>query len=57
MDDGDLTDAERRVWAAMPAGSRAALAGCPVRDVRTAEQEAGSIPTDSPPQPVPPPAT
>ncbi|MDG4837964.1 hypothetical protein O7631_15695 [Micromonospora sp. WMMD967] len=35
MDDGDLTAAERRVWAAMPAGSRAALAGLSGADLRS----------------------
>ncbi|WP_197701230.1 hypothetical protein [Micromonospora coriariae] len=35
MDGGDLTDAERRVWAAMPAGTRTALAGLPAADLRT----------------------
>ncbi|WP_406076463.1 hypothetical protein [Micromonospora sp. NBC_00858] len=35
MDGGELTDAERRVWAAMPAGTRATLAGLPATDLRT----------------------
>lgn len=35
MDDGTLTDAERRVWAAMPTGTRAALAGLSGADLRT----------------------
>ncbi|MEO3774119.1 hypothetical protein [Micromonospora sp. B9E7] len=35
MDGGELTDAERRVWAAMPAGTRAALAGLSGADLRS----------------------
>lgn len=35
MDRGELTGAERRVWAAMPAGTRDALAGLPSADLRT----------------------
>ncbi|MGW3889923.1 hypothetical protein ACWD69_14645 [Micromonospora chokoriensis] len=35
MDDGELTDAERRVWAAMPAGTRTALAGLSGADLRS----------------------
>ncbi|MGA4731495.1 hypothetical protein ACWEOS_16140 [Micromonospora taraxaci] len=35
MDDGELTDAERRVWATMPAGTRAALAGLSGADLRS----------------------
>ncbi|MFF4880573.1 hypothetical protein [Micromonospora sp. NPDC000668] len=35
MDGGELTDSERRVWAAMPAGTRATLAGLPATDLRT----------------------
>ncbi|MGC1215767.1 MAG: hypothetical protein WA890_31480 [Micromonospora sp.] len=35
MDGDDLHGAERRVWAAMPAGTRAALAGLPAADLRT----------------------
>ncbi|MEU5907610.1 hypothetical protein ABZ780_24960 [Micromonospora sp. NPDC047467] len=35
MDGRELTDAERRVWAAMPAGTRAALVGLPATDLRT----------------------
>ncbi|SCL24285.1 hypothetical protein GA0070624_2892 [Micromonospora rhizosphaerae] len=35
MDGDELSDAERRVWAAMPAGARAALAGLPAADLRT----------------------
>ncbi|NES15441.1 MULTISPECIES: hypothetical protein [Micromonospora] len=35
MDGGGLSGAERRVWAALPAGTRAALAGLPAADLRT----------------------
>jgi hypothetical protein len=35
MDDGELTDAERRVWAAMPAGTRVALTGLSGADLRS----------------------
>ncbi|MGW3784408.1 hypothetical protein ACWD5Z_07465 [Micromonospora chokoriensis] len=35
MDGGELTDAERRVWAAMPAGTRTALAGLSGADLRS----------------------
>ncbi|MET7879745.1 hypothetical protein [Micromonospora profundi] len=35
MDGHELTDAERRVWAAVPAGTRAALAGLSGADLRT----------------------
>ncbi|MDG4780418.1 hypothetical protein O7614_12275 [Micromonospora sp. WMMD961] len=35
MDRGELTDAERRVWAAMPAGTRTALAGLSGADLRS----------------------
>ncbi|MFJ8580659.1 hypothetical protein [Micromonospora sp. NPDC093277] len=35
MDSGELSGAERRVWAALPAGTRAALAGLPAADLRT----------------------
>ncbi|MGW0215315.1 hypothetical protein ACWDXH_13075 [Micromonospora chokoriensis] len=35
MEDGELTDAERRVWAAMPAGSRVALARLSGADLRS----------------------
>ena len=48
MDGGGLSDAERRVWAALPAGTRAALAGLPATDLRTllltvAEDRAGTV--------------
>ncbi|MGW5668015.1 hypothetical protein [Micromonospora sp. NPDC003776] len=35
MDGDGLSNAERRVWAALPAGARAALAGLPAADLRT----------------------
>ncbi|MFG2057367.1 hypothetical protein ACGFI9_25445 [Micromonospora sp. NPDC048930] len=35
MDGGGLSGAERRVWAALPAGTRTALAGLPATDLRT----------------------
>lgn len=35
MDGGELAGAERRVWAAMPSGTRSALAGLPSADLRT----------------------
>ncbi|MEV1314745.1 hypothetical protein AB0J14_01520 [Micromonospora arborensis] len=35
MDGDDLAGAERRVWAAMPTGTRNALAGLPAADLRT----------------------
>ncbi|MEU5724470.1 hypothetical protein ABZ783_21940 [Micromonospora sp. NPDC047738] len=35
MDPDELAGAERRVWAALPAGTRAALAGLPAADLRT----------------------
>lgn len=35
MDRGELADPERRVWAALPAGSRGALARLPAADLRT----------------------
>ncbi|MEU8262087.1 hypothetical protein AB0C02_15855 [Micromonospora sp. NPDC048999] len=35
MDSGELSGAERRVWAALPAGTRNALAALPAADLRT----------------------
>ncbi|SBT39477.1 hypothetical protein [Micromonospora narathiwatensis] len=35
MEPGELSGAERRVWAALPAGTRDALAGLPAADLRT----------------------